>query len=162
MRDLTVRRVSSNYDVQRKRAMPETHGTNLRECITDVVGINADVAVHYQVKTPMVVRNATQESGRPWRSTVISIQGIGWVCIRKDWQLLVLHRCRSVFQCGWTCGIDTTDVALVLSSGGRGWLAHSDGADESADEAADYEGVDEQAWSVVRWFHLAVTLPPGE
>ena len=38
-------------------------------------------------------------------------------------------------------------MALVLASGGRGWLAHSDGADESADEAADYEGVDEQPWS---------------
>ena len=51
-------------------------------------------------------------------------------------------------------------MALVLASGGRGWLAHSDGADESADEAADYEGVDEQPWSYLRRFHLAVTLPP--
>ena len=44
-------------------------------------------------------------------------------------------------------GIDTTDVASVLASRGRGWLAHNDGADESADEAADNEGVDEQSWS---------------
>ena len=63
MMDLAIRKGSSTYDVQRKRAMPETHGTNLRECITDVVGINADVAVHYQVKTPMVVRNATTDGG---------------------------------------------------------------------------------------------------
>ena len=34
-------------------------------------------------------------------------------------------------------GIDTTDVASVMASHGRGWLAHNDGADESVDEAAD-------------------------
>ena len=41
-------------------------------------------------------------------------------------------------------------MALFLASGGRGWLAHSNGADENADEAADYKAVDEQPWSVVR------------
>ena len=43
-------------------------------------------------------------------------------------------------------GIDTTDVASVLASRGRGWLAHNDGVDESVDEAGDNEGVDEQSW----------------
>ena len=38
-------------------------------------------------------------------------------------------------------------MVSVLASRGPGWLAHDDGVDESVDQAADNEGVDEQSWS---------------